>query len=126
MRRSSCRRSFGCTVKPSGTASSSPFSPRSSSAETAVDDRLVDDRTAAGLERLAARSIAVAQPVVRLAERRGRLLLKPADLLLGDDALLGEQAAANCSRTVGCSAIRAAISGCVYAASSCSLWPKRR
>ena len=34
--------------------------------------------------------------------------------------------AAYCSRTVGCAAIWATISGCVYAASSCSLWPKRR
>ena len=30
------------------------------------------------------------------------------------------------SRTVGWWSIRSTISGCVYAASSCSLWPKRR
>ena len=58
-----------------------------------------------------------------VAERRPRDM--PSRLVRADDAV-GDQARAYVSRTGTCCSMRSDCSGCVYAASSCSLWPKRR
>jgi hypothetical protein len=59
-----------------------------------------------------------AQVAVDLVDDPGRVVLR-------DQPLVDEPRRVH-SRTVGCVSIRSTMSGCVYAASSCSLWPKRR
>ena len=65
--------------------------------------------------------------LVRLAHRRSRRACEePSRLRLRDDARGDELLARRARAPDGWLAICSTISGCVYAASSCSLWPKRR
>ena len=128
-RRSSCFASFGWTVKPSGHARAAPVqlaqpvgrrrpstTPPSSPRGIRSSRRLRRDRLAERrLQR--ARAPRAARASTRAASSLG--------LLLRDDALVDEL------RRVQLAHGRVlrdplAISGCVYAGSSCSLWPKRR
>ena len=62
---------------------------------------------------------------MRRAHELLHVLREPLDLLGGDDARFDEPLR-ELLRTVGWFSIRSAISGCVYAGSSPSLWPCRR
>ena len=127
-RRSSWRRSFGWTVKPSGTRSSSSFRGRSRSSGTRGRD--VGSAPAAGhvlVARLRRNALGERrpQPLVRLAQPGLDLAEELVRLGGGQHSFVDELRPVELAHGRVLS-ICATISGCVYAASSCSLWPKRR
>ena len=133
-RRSSCLTSLGWTVKPSGTRSSSSLSCCRRSAETAVLTSGEGERSSwyspvgCSTRRPASAASAIARlscwcSVVSSSQIAFLLLL---DLVRGDDALLDELVGRRAPGTRFLPLIFAYISGCVYAGSSASLWPKRR
>ena len=131
-RRSSCLTSFGWTVKPSGTVRSSALSARSSSAGTAVATSGDGERSSwyspVACSTVPASSAALICALsvwcssVRRSQTSWRWFSTSSCVTMPVSTSFSAQISAERFLFL----IFAYISGCVYAGSSASLWPKRR
>ncbi len=131
-RRSSCLTSLGWTVKPSGTRSSSSLSSCRRSAGTAVRTSGDGERSSVyspvGCSTEPASSAALIAALSSACRRvsSSQIAWLPSSTSCWGMTFCATSWAANSSETRFLLLIFAYISGCVYAGSSASLWPKRR